>query len=299
MAFARPAGRLHWLLIGPLLLQSALPAAALESAAKGLDRSAETLLAQAPGPASAAIPKEVQEWFDAAKAAAAKGDSAEALRLQKQVVAWVQANRPALDVFRARALINLGNFLSAVGQKQEALAPTEEGIRILRQVEGSQPEARRFLAIALSNLGKFLGDLGRRQEALAPVEEAAKINRELAKTNPAYLNDLASSLTNLGIRYSGLGRHQEALAPTEEAVKISRELAKTNPAYLGGLAKDLGNLGSHYNNLGRSQEALAPTEEALKIFRELAKTNPAFLDLITQLAPRKADLLHRMVHTYQ
>ena len=163
MAFTRPAGRLHWLLIGPLLLQSALPAAALEAATKGLDHSAETLLAQAPGPADRGIPKEVQGWFDAAK-----GDSAEALRLQKQVVAWVQANRPAQDVFRARALINLGNFLSAVGQKQEALAPTEEAVRILRQVEGSQPEARRFLAIAFNNLGKFLGDLGRRQEALPP-----------------------------------------------------------------------------------------------------------------------------------
>ena len=169
MAFTRPAGRLHWLLIGPLLLQSALPAAALEAATKGLDHSAETLLAQAPGPADRGIPKEVQGWFDAAKAASAKGDSAEALRLQKQVVAWVQANRPALDVFRARALINLGNFFSEVGQKQEAVAPTEEAIRILRQVEGSQPEARRFLAIALNNLGIFYRELGRRQEALAPI----------------------------------------------------------------------------------------------------------------------------------
>jgi tetratricopeptide (TPR) repeat protein len=162
MAFTRPAGSLHWLLIGPLLLQSALPAPGLEAAAKGLDRTPETLLAQAPSPADPGIPAEVQGWFDAAKAADAKGDSAEALRLQKQVVAWVQANRPALDVFRARALINLGNFLSAVGQKREALAPTEEAIRILRQVEGSQPEARRFLAMSLSKLGVRYSELGRR-----------------------------------------------------------------------------------------------------------------------------------------
>jgi CHAT domain-containing protein len=276
MAFARPAGRLHWLLIGPLLLQSALPAAALESAAKGLDRSAETLLAQAPGPASAAIPKEVQEWFDAAKAADAKGDSAEALRLQKQVVAWVQANRPALDVFRARALINLGNFLSAVGQKREALAPTEEAIRILRQVEGSQPEARRFLAMSLSKLGVRYSELGRRQEALAPTEEAVKIYRELTKTSPAFQGDLADSLSNLGIHHGNVGRRQEALAPSEEALKIYRELAKTNPAFQGDLARSLGNLGVSYIELGRRQEALAPTEEALKIYRELAKTNPAF-----------------------
>jgi tetratricopeptide (TPR) repeat protein len=278
MAFTRPAGRLLWLLIGPLLLESALPAAALEAAGKGLDRSAETLLALAPGTGVAAIPTEVQGWFDSAKAAAAKGDSAEALRLQKQVVAWVQANRPALDVFRARALINLGNFLSGVGQKQEALPPSEEAVRILRQLEGSQPDARRFLAIALNNLSKLLGDLGRRQEALASTEEAVKIYRELAKTNPAFLNDLAASLTNLGISYSELGRRQEALAPTEEAVKIRRELAKTNPAFLGGLAASLNLLGIRYSELGRRQEALAPAEEAVKLNRELAMTNPAFLN---------------------
>jgi CHAT domain-containing protein/tetratricopeptide (TPR) repeat protein len=276
MAFTRPAGRLLWLLIGPLVLQSALPAAALGAAAKGLDRSAETLLAQAPSPADAGIPKEVQGWFDAAKAAAAKGDSAEALRLQKQVVAWVQANRPALDVFRARALNNLGLFLSGVGEKQEALAPTEEAVRILRQVEGSQPEARRFLASSLNNLGNRYSELGRRQEALAPTEEAVKIYRELAKTNPAFQGNLATSLNNLGNSYSELGRRQEALAPTEEAVKILRELAKTNPAFLNDLASSLNNLGVSYSELGRRQEALAPTEEAVKIYRELAKTNPAF-----------------------
>jgi tetratricopeptide (TPR) repeat protein len=141
MAFTRPAGRLLWLLTGPLLLQSALPAAALEASAKWLDRSAQTLLAQAPGPAAAAIPTEVQGWVDGAEAAYKRGDRAEALRLQKQVVEWVQANRPALDVFRARALIKLGSFLGVVGQYQEALAPTEEAVRILRQLEGRQPEA--------------------------------------------------------------------------------------------------------------------------------------------------------------
>ena len=112
MAFTRTAARMGWLLIGPLALQPALPAAALEAGGNGLDRTPETLLAQAPGPAAAAIPTEVQGWADGAVAAYKRGDHAEALRLQKQVVAWVQANRPALDVFRARALIDLGLFLS-------------------------------------------------------------------------------------------------------------------------------------------------------------------------------------------
>jgi len=276
MAFTRPAGRLHWLLIGPLVLQSALPAAALEAAAKGLAHAAETLLAQVPSAAAAGFPKEVQGWVDSANAAYTNGDSAEALRLQMQVVAWLQARRPALDVFLAGALSSLGIFLSGLGQAQQALAPTEEAVKILQQVKGNQPEARWFLAMALNNLSKALGELGRRQEALATTEEALKIFRKLAKTNPAFQGYLATSLTNLGAHYSELGRRLEALAPTEEAVKIYAELAKTNPAFQGYLATSLTNLGAHYSGLGRRQEALVSTEEAVKIRRELAKTNPAF-----------------------
>ena len=284
MVFFRTATRMGWLLIGPLALQPALLAAAMEAAAKGLDRTPETFLAQAPSPAAAGIPTEVQGWVDGAVAAYKRGDQAEALRLQKQVVAWVQANRPALDVFRAQVLSNLGTFLSAVGQRQEALAPTEEAVRILRQVDGSQPEARRFLAMALNNLSKALGELGRPQEALASTEEALKSFRELAKTNPAYLGDLAMTLNNLGAFYANLGRRQEALATTEEGLKIYRELAKTNPGFQGNLAGSLTNLARGYTDLGRRQEALAPAEEAVKLYRELAKTNPAFLgDLAASL----------------
>ena len=275
MAFSRNVARMGWLLIGPLALQSALLATALDAAAKGLDRSAATLLAQAPGPANAGIPKEVQGWADGAAAAYTRGDPAAALRLQRQVLAWLQANRPALDVFRARAFINLGAFLNAVGQQQEALAPTEEAVRILRQLEGSQPDARRFLAMALNNLGKFLGDLGRHQEALATTKEAVQLYHQLAKANLAYLGDLARALNNLGRFYSDLGRRQEALAPTELAVKVSRLQASINPTYQGELARALNNLGVSYTDLGRRQEALATTEEAMKLYREQAKSNPA------------------------
>jgi CHAT domain-containing protein len=220
----------------------------------------------------------VQGWADGAVAAYTQGDPVAALRLQRQVLAWLQANRPALDVFRARAFINLGTFLSAVGQQQEALAPTEEAVRILRQLEGSQPEARRFLAIALNNLGKFLGERSRHQEALAPTEEAVKVFRLLAETNPAFLGGQAIALRNLGIWYRELGRRQEALASTEEAVKVFRQLTQTIPAYLGELAASLNNLGIWYSELGRRQEALAPTKEAAKIYRDLAKTNPTYLN---------------------
>ncbi len=263
------------LLSGPIML-AALPVGALELAPGSAAAGGRALLAQASASADTKIPAEVQGWFDAAKVADGTGNTGEALRLQRQVVAWLQANRPVLDLFRARALSNLGLYLGKAGQAQEALPPTQEAVRILRLLEPSQPEARGFLDLPLNSLGILYSELGRRQEALPPTEEAVKILRELAKTNPAFQGDLAASLRNLGLRYRELGRRQEALAPTEEAVKVLRELAKTNPAFQGDLATALNSLGIRYSELGRRQEALAPREEAVKIGRELAKTNPAF-----------------------
>jgi CHAT domain-containing protein/tetratricopeptide (TPR) repeat protein len=270
------AGRLSWLLVGPLML---LPAVAIQAAGGEGARSPGALLAQASVAASSAIPPEVQGWFDTAKVAAGKGDVAEALRLQRRVLAWLQANRPAPDVFKARALINLGLFLSKAGQRQDALPPTLEAERILRQLQTSQPEARHVLALALNNQGKFLGDLGRGPESLAPTEEAVKIWRELVKTNPAHWGNLAAALTNLGVIYSELGRRREALALAIEAVQVFRKQPRTDPSVLGDLplAVALTSLGVRYSDLGRRQEALAPTEEAVKISRALVQTNSAYL----------------------
>lgn len=130
MANPRPRRRLCWLLSAPLALVTALPVCAQEALPRqGLAAGADAgWLAQKPPNEEAKIPAEVQGWFDGAKAAASKGEAAEALRLQKQVVAWLEATPGAPVVFRARALNNLGVFLSALGQRQEALAPTQEAV---------------------------------------------------------------------------------------------------------------------------------------------------------------------------
>jgi tetratricopeptide (TPR) repeat protein/CHAT domain-containing protein len=266
------------------MLPPSLPAVPMQAAVKGPERSPGVLLAQAPAGAGQAIPAEVQGWSAAAEAAAAKGDTATALRLQKQVVAWLEANRPAKDEFRAGALLLLGLRLAADGRGQEALAPTEDGLKISRELPKANPAFKSLLAISLTSLGAVLGSLNRHQEALAPTEEAVKVFRELAKTNQVLRRALGASLMGLGMVLNELGRRQESLASTEEAIEIQRELAKTNPAVLPDLANSLNNLGVDYSDLGRRQEALAPTEEAVKIRRELAKTNPAFLnDLATSL----------------
>jgi tetratricopeptide (TPR) repeat protein len=263
-----------------LALLVALPVGALERLPAPEDRPDAGLLAQV----KSEIPPEILALEKKARELYGRGEPQQALALIQQAMVWVNANLPSNAPYRASSQSWMGLLLSAVGRRQEALAPTEEAVKIYRELAKTNPAFLGNLALSLNNLGASYRDLGRRQEALAPTEEAVKIYRELARTNPAYLGDLASSLNNLGIRYSDLGRRQEALAPTEEAVKIYRELARTNPAYLGDLASSLSNLGIRYSNLGRRQEALAQDEEAVKIRRELARTNPAYLgDLASSL----------------
>ena len=186
------ACRLRWLLLSALVLPPSLPAVPMQAAVKGPERSPGVLLAQAPAGAGQAIPAEVQGWSAAAEAAAAKGDTATALRLQKQVVAWLEANRPAKDEFRAGALLLLGLRLAADGRWQEALAPTEDGLKVFRELAKTNQVLpnqvlQRALGASLMTLGMVLNELGRHQEALAATGEASKIQRELAKTNPALL----------------------------------------------------------------------------------------------------------------
>ena len=164
-----------------------------------------------------------------------------------------------------------------MGRRQDALALTEEAVRLRRELAETNPAFLPDLADALTNLGVRYSEVGRRQDALAPAEEAVQLNRELAETNPAFLPGLAGALNNLGNRYSEVGRRQDALAPAEEAVRLRRELAETNPAFLPNLAGALTNLGNRYSEVGRRQDALAPAEEAVELNRELAETNPAFL----------------------
>jgi tetratricopeptide (TPR) repeat protein len=176
------------------------------------------------------------------------------------------------------SLHNLGNWLSGLGRRDEALAAAEEATGIYRRLAEANPAAYLpNLAGSLNNLGMFLSGLGRRNEALAPAEEAATIRRQLAEANPAaYLPDLATSLNNLGIFLSELGRHEQALGPAEEAVTIRRRLAEANPAaYLPGLAASLWAYARVCANIKDNlPEALNAITEAIGIYQPLTEQLP-------------------------
>ena len=177
----------------------------------------------------------------------------------------------------ARYLSNLGVRLSAVGQRQAALAPAQEAVAIRRALAASAPDAYRpDLAMALNNLAVFLSEVGQRQAALAPAQEAADLYRALAASAPdAYRPDLAMALNNLAIRLSEVGQRQAALAPAQEAADLYRALAASAPdAYRPDLASALNNLAIRLSEVGQRQAALAPAQQAADLYRELAASAP-------------------------
>ena len=164
------------------------------------------------------------------------------------------------------SLNNLGNRLSALGRREDALAAAQEATDLYRRLAAERPDAfRPDLAASLNNLGNMLSDLGRREDALAAAQEATDLYRRLAAERPdAFRPDLAMSLNNLGNRLSDLGRREDALAAAQEAVDIRRRLAAERPdAFRPDLAGSLNNLGNRLSDLGRREDALAAAQEAV------------------------------------
>ncbi|HZZ22212.1 MAG TPA: tetratricopeptide repeat protein [Roseiarcus sp.] len=146
----------------------------------------------------------------------------------------------------AMSLNNLGNRLSDLNRREEALVAAREAADIYRRLAAARPDAfLHNLGASLHNLGNRLSQLGRREDALAAVQQAANIYRRLAAARPdAFLPGLAMSLNNLGIRFSALGQREEALVAVQEAADIYRRFAAARPdAFLPDLANSLNNLG--------------------------------------------------------
>ncbi|MCV7169077.1 tetratricopeptide repeat protein [Mycobacterium manitobense] len=191
---------------------------------------------------------------------------------------------PGLLPSVAQADLEVAETFRRWGNLDDALASSEEAVRLFRHAAAVEPAFVAHLISALNNLGLNYRDVGRQSEALALAQQAVTAYRELAAGNPAYLPDLASALINLGIYFSELGRPHDALGPSVESVTYSRALVMRNPAELPRLATALMNLGVRYRELGRPQEALAPSAEAVAYFRTLVEADASHLpDLATAL----------------
>ncbi len=189
----------------------------------------------------------------------------------------VLADQAANPEDRARLLGNLSVHLSDLGEREAALAATQEAVELHRALADLEPDAfTSHLARSLTNLGVDLSALGRREEALAATQEAVELRRALADAHPdVFTPDLARSLINLGGDLADLGLQEEALAVTQEATEHFRDLARDRPdAFTHNLAVSLNNLGKMLSDVGRHEAALAAIQEAVQLYRNLTDTHP-------------------------
>ena len=78
-------------------------------------------------------------------------------------------SEPSLRAELARVASNLAVRLRNFGQQPEALPPTEEAVKLRRQLFEQNPDAfRPDLAKSLNNLAIRLSELGRQPEAVPP-----------------------------------------------------------------------------------------------------------------------------------
>ena len=272
MAANRVIRHPRWILATPVVVLVALPVAAEDLRPKGASHPLGSALAQVPVPADRTIPADITALEETVRRFYERGDYQKALEAMQQVMAWVDGSLPRRHPFRAKIHTWMGLLLSNVGRREEALAPSEEAVRIYRELSKTNPAYLPNLAMALNNLGVSLSELGRREEALAPTEEAVRIYRELSKTNPAYLPNLAMALNNLGYFQRELGQPEIARIAFEESITILRPLAASNAAFQEALQRALNNL----DNLNREDNVRTGAQKVLAVedVSYLPKTDP-------------------------
>jgi tetratricopeptide (TPR) repeat protein len=178
----------------------------------------------------------------------------------------------------ARAHNNLGESLSTVGRKTEAVRQYQEAVRL----KPTDPDYHYNLATALSDTGQVQESLGQFEETLRLVPDyaAAHLNYGLAlmkagqtpkaieqynealRINPDY----AEAHSDLGVAFGQTGQMPEAIAQFKEALRIDPDDAKPH-----------NNLGYAFRQTGQLEDALAQFNEALRI-------NPGFDEARNNLA---------------
>ena len=161
----------------------------------------------------------------------------QAVRLADELAGTEESSLAA----RAAAYGTLGNRLRELGDREGALAATQESVTIRRTLAATRPDAfLPDLARALNNLGVDLNSLGDREGALAATQESVSIRRSLAATRPdAFLPDLAIALRTLGMVLRAAERPAEASDAFGEGVRGLLPFVQRERAAFGHLAATL------------------------------------------------------------
>lgn len=236
------------------------------------------------------IPSEIRSLADKAERAYINGESKLAMRLQRQVMNWINKQLPKHHYFRAKNLEFLALIQSADAQSTEALDSAREAVNILRTFNNNSPGTRLDLAEALRLNGVLAAMLGQWPEAIATTNESISISRGLGQSSKDAKKNLSGSLKNIGAYYFQQGRVNEALFPSLEALKILRELVQEDPQYQSDLASTLMNLSEIYEELGKMRTSLSCAKEGVQIYQRLIQQSPFLQASLSRAVLRQKSL---------
>jgi predicted ATPase len=155
---------------------------------------------------------------------------------------------------RGEAYVRAGRLACWQGEYQEAVALTEQGLRLCEE-SGN----RRWTGMALNNLGGVAAYRGEPDRARPLLEQSLSIGKELAD------NDLIwRSLGDLGVVATFQGEYERARNLIEQALPICSQRGDEGGAIL--FYKTLGDVESA---LGNSEKALTQYKETLAIGRRI------------------------------
>ena len=211
----------------------------------------------------------------------------------------------------------LAILIGDVGSPRDALAATEETLRLYEDLAQAVPSDERFVinqATMHHNIGIILRNTGDLDGALKSLETASKLLMALPSAimkNALPQSALARVETAFGIIQGDLGHHREAMRHYESAREIRTALLNNNPddaKNRAELAHVLTYIGSLNKRLGAMAESLQGCEEAVRLLRGLCERYPDVRDFQFDLAesldaaglchaslgrPEKALALHR------
>ncbi len=189
----------------------------------------------------------------------------EALPLQQEALALVEATVGADHPYAAFALNDLSISQVELGEQEAALASLDRALTISRDHLGSDHP---FTATMLYNRASVLRDLGRSDEALAAYAEALAARR---RALPEGHQEIGISLTGLGNLLRKLGRPAEAEALLQDALAI-REAGLPAPHWATAVAQ--GNLGLALLAQRRFGEAEAHLKASHRTLQALSDSEP-------------------------
>ena len=168
---------------------------------------------------------------------------------------------------------NLGNALSALGERESGTARLEEAVAAYRAALKEYTRERVPLdwAATQNNLGNALWRLGERESGTARLEEAVAAYRAALKecTRERVPLDWAATQNNLGNALPALGERESGTARLEEAVAAYRAALKERTRERVPLdwAATQNNLGNALLTLGERESGTARLEEAVAAYR--------------------------------